>query len=160
MIIHYTPKLSEQIRNFFEVEKLPKELLDKLNHLRKTCTYRPDLEFYEVEDHRIRGGLLISTVPFIGENALIPCMKIHLLYVGEAYRKQGIGTELLQFGERAIQNTDIKALFTIRNPFYLKRGYQTLDNFPIQSLDGIPENQILIKTLTENLPPGKIAVSG
>ena len=50
MIIHYTPKLSEQIRNFFEVEKLPKELLDKLNHLRKTCTYRPDLEFYEVED--------------------------------------------------------------------------------------------------------------
>ena len=69
MIIHYTPKLSEQIRNFFEAEKLPQELLNKLNHLRKTCTYRPEMEFYEVDDHRIRGGLLISTVPFIGENA-------------------------------------------------------------------------------------------
>ena len=65
-------------------------------------------------------------------------LEIYLLWVNNDYRKQGIGTRLLQKAEAiAIENGALLSLtdtFSFHAPeFYLKNGYEVfgeLDNFP------------------------------
>jgi GNAT superfamily N-acetyltransferase len=70
------------------------------------------------------------------------------LYVAEAERGQGIGTQMIQAMEQAARKADHKKLFTsvdpVNNPrahtLYARLGYQPLQDEPYQDSRPCPED--------------------
>ena len=106
---------------------------DFVLELRKRVFYIPSLEFVAEEQ-----GELIGHIMFTKQA------------VDLAYRNQGIGSKLMNYGLMKAKELGYDTAFLVGNPeYYQKFGFLCVTNYNLKNMTTIPDKYVMVKEIKE-----------
>lgn len=102
---------------------------DFVLELRKRVSYIPSLEFVAEEQGKLIGHIMFTKQA-----------------VDLAYRNQGIGSKLMNYGLMKAKELGYDTAFLVGNPeYYQKFGFLCVTNYNLKNMTTIPDKYVMVK---------------
>lgn len=106
---------------------------DFVLELRKRVSYIPSLEFVAEEQGKLIGHIMFTKQA-----------------VDLAYRNQGIGSKLMNYGLMKAKELGYDTAFLVGNPeYYQKFGFLCVTNYNLKNMTTIPDKYVMVKEIKE-----------
>ena len=119
---------------------------DFVLELRKRVSYIPSLEFVAEEQGKLIGHIMFTKQAVDLEKGKLKALLIAPLCVDLAYRNQGIGSKLMNYGLMKAKELGYDTAFLVGNPeYYQKFGFLCVTNYNLKNMITIPDKYVMVK---------------
>lgn len=124
---------------------------DFVLELRKRVFYIPSLEFVAEEQGKLIGHIMFTKQAVDLEKGKLKALLIAPLCVVDlAYRNQGIGSKLMNYGLMKAKELGYDTAFLVGNPeYYQKFGFLCVTNYNLKNMTTIPDKYVMVKEIKE-----------
>ena len=159
---NFSESVKEKVdKNFKDIYNLVKESFktaqvsdgneqDFVLELRKRVFYIPSLEFVAEEQGELIGHIMFTKQAVDLEKGKLKALLIAPLCVDLAYRNQGIGSKLMNYGLMKAKELGYDTAFLVGNPeYYQKFGFLCVTNYNLKNMTTIPDKYVMVKEIKE-----------
>lgn len=116
--------------------------------IRNTQNFIPELSIVATEKENLIGHILFSPIVIETQRQTFSALALAPLAVIPTRQREGIGTELVQFGLSKCCELDHNLVIVLGHPnYYLRFGFQPANQFGIRAPFPVPEQAFMILEL-------------
>lgn len=116
--------------------------------IRKSPNFIPELSLVASENGEVLGHILFSPIIIESQVKNVPALSLAPLAVKPIRQRQGIGSQLVQFGLRQCRELEHSIIIVLGAPGYYKRfGFQTASSFGVDAPFPVTEEAFMVLEL-------------
>ncbi len=128
-----------------------------VNKLRANSNYIPELALVAEEDGKLVGHIMVTKTWITTVGSKVESLLLAPLSVALAYRKRGIGSELVKASFELAKTLGYTAVFVVGDPaFYGRFGFKSSVLFGIKHVPEIPDEYVMVYELSNGALAGVI----
>lgn len=119
---------------------------DLVEKIRSSDNFIPELSLVAKQDGKVVGHLLFSDITIISDTQVYKALALAPLAIQPEWQRQGIGTQLVNFGLRRCQDFEYPVAIVLGHPEYYSRlGFQTASHFEIYPPFRVPDEAFMVR---------------